>query len=404
MTRVFFITVRLPFPMLSGPDFRTWMIVNAVADTCPVGVFGLAHRALESGPRPSIEFWSTASREAAVEHRARGLGDGTWVRDPAWRPSATFYHPAVEQELDRALAVFGPDVVVIEQLGLAQYLPAARRNAGTVILNAHNVETDLQRQLVEAESAPVAKMVRRQFADRTELLEHDTLERVDQVWVCSKPDRALLAEYFGTAAHVVPNAIPVDAYRDVYATHLDSPPAGGPRLVFPAQFAYLPNENGALFLLDDILPAILAGQPSASLVLPGRDPSSRIIEGAVGLPVTVPGAVPTMEPFLRSADVMVIPLKEGSGTRLKALEAFAAGLPVVSTAKGMEGLGAEAGVHYLAAETPEDFASAIRHICEPGVASRIRRAAYTFVQEKHSATAVAGSVDAALRAASVTLR
>lgn len=395
-TRVFFMAEQLPFPPRGGPDFRTWMIAQAATGFGPVGVFGVSHRRTEPSPLVDIDSWSTASRESALAHDGDGLGDGTWVKDPAWRPSAWYYHDAVDRELETALTRFGPDVVVIEQLGLAQYIPTARRHAETVVLNNHNIETDLQRQLAEVESSPVEKMVRQQFAYRTELLERETLAKVDQVWVCSNADRTLLEESFGAASDVIPNAVAVDEYHDAYASRPDRAMTG-PSLVFPAQFGYLPNENGAVLLLEEILPATLAVLPDATLVLPGREPGPRIMEAAAGLPATITGPVRSMKPFLRSADVMVIPLREGSGTRLKALEAFAAGLPVVSTAKGVEGLGATPGTHYLEADTAAEFASAIRHVSEGGVASEMRAAAHEFVQSNHSPAAVERAVAAALQ-------
>ena len=400
MTRLFFIAGRLPYPMEMGPDFRTWMIIAAAAELGPVGVFGVAHRPAEVSPDARIGSWSTASQQTAIVHNARGLDDGSWVKDPDWRPSAWYHHPAVAVELEEAMAAFEPDVVILEQLGLAGYLPLARSHAEVVILNNHNVETDLQRQLEEAESSPVARMVRRQFTIRTELLERETLAQVDQVWVCSDTDRDLLSGLFGVPSQVVPNAIPVGDYDDAFGARSEQA-AEGPRLVFPAQFAYLPNENAARFLLLDVLPAVLVRQPRATLALPGRDPGLRITGSVGGLPVTIPGAVASMEPYLRDADVMLIPLREGSGTRLKALEAFASGLPVISTAKGVEGLGVQPDVHYLAAETADEFAFATLQLSEPGVGMALRAAARAFVEERHSLRAVSKAVSVALAAASV---
>ncbi|MBT8193210.1 MAG: glycosyltransferase family 4 protein, partial [Acidimicrobiia bacterium] len=278
------------------------------------------------------------------------------------------------------------------------YLPVARRHAPIVVLNNHNVETDLQRQLVDAEASPVEKMVRRQFAARTELLERETVAGVDQVWVCSEVDRSLLRELFEVGSEVVPNVVPVDDYRAIYDGRDDSAPVG-PALLYPAQFAYLPSENAAVFLITEVLPLVRERQPGATAVLAGREPGQRMLAAAHGQPaVTVTGAVPSMHPFFEAADLLIIPLREGGGTRLKALEGFACGLPVISTAKGVEGIEAADGVHYLGAESAEEFADAILQASDPAIVAPIRRAAYDLVTEHYSPVAVGRTVQRALAA------
>lgn len=397
--RVFIVAARLPFPIGGGPDFRTWMIADALSRSHPVGVFGVAHRLPEAAPTGRIEVWESASHEAALTHNRVGLGDGSWVKDPDWRPSAWYYHPLIEDELASLLADFEPDVVILEQLGIAAYLPAARNAASVVVLNQHNVESDLQRQLIDAEASAVQRLVRRQFAERTKLLEAETLTEVDQVWVCGEADRVLLLASFGAESRVVPNAVPAELYEPLYRRRTMAP-AGAPTLIFPAQFTYLPNEVGALFMLDEIMPLVLRDLPRASLMLAGRDPGPRLVDAARENPaVVVTGAVPSMLPYLESADVMVIPLREGGGTRLKALEGFAAGLPVVSTAKGMEGLEVQAGTHYLHAETAREFADAIKLAVQPAVAAEMREAAYELVTERYGSDAVAQAIATALSTA-----
>ena len=121
-----------------------------------------------------------------------------------------------------------------------------------------------------------------------------------------------------------------------------------------------------------------------------------MVQAASELPIDVPGQVPSMHPYLREADVMVVPLLAGSGTRLKVLEAFAGGIPVVSTPKGVEGLAVDAGVHFAPAETPGEFAKAVSHVSQTHHAGVMRSAARGFVEEFHSLRAINGAVNSAI--------
>jgi polysaccharide biosynthesis protein PslH len=99
----------------------------------------------------------------------------------------------------------------------------------------------------------------------------------------------------------------------------------------------------------------------------------------------VTGAVPDVRPYVAESGAVPIPLFDGTGTRLKALEAFAAGVPVVSTSKGIEGLDAIAGTHFLRAEDADEFVSALARLwSEPATASRLVERARSFVAERYS--------------------
>jgi glycosyltransferase involved in cell wall biosynthesis len=110
-----------------------------------------------------------------------------------------------------------------------------------------------------------------------------------------------------------------------------------------------PNAAAATFLATEVLPRIHLRLPDARLRIIGRDPSPEVRALAERPNIEVTGAVPDVLPHLRDAHALAVPLEAGGGTRLKILEAFAAGLPVVSTPVGCEGIRAQHGVHLLVA-------------------------------------------------------
>ena len=211
------------------------------------------------------------------------------------------------------------------------------------------------------------------------------LAEVDQVWACSEPDRRRL----GPRAVVVPNAVDVSA----------GPRLPGPReplLLYPGSFAYPPNVRAARVLVEQVLPRVRAQVPSARVALVGHSPPRWLRERA-GDDVLVPGRVASTAPWLEQAAAVVVPLTEGGGTRFKVLEAMAAGVPVVSTAKGVEGLQVRDGEHVLlAADGPAAAAAVLRLLDDDALCARLVAGGRSFVERSHSWATVAGAVEAAL--------
>jgi glycosyltransferase involved in cell wall biosynthesis len=146
-------------------------------------------------------------------------------------------------------------------------------------------------------------------------------------------------------------------------------PRRPPTLLFQGTFDYGPNVDGARWLVEELAPAIRAELPDLRIRLVGKTTGS--MDALADPPlVTVVGRVPRMEPELAAADLVVVPLRMGSGTRLKILEAFAHRVPVVSTPLGAEGLDAVDGVHLLLADRPDSVATACARLCDDVVLRR----------------------------------
>jgi glycosyltransferase involved in cell wall biosynthesis len=163
-----------------------------------------------------------------------------------------------------------------------------------------------------------------------------------------------------------------------------NPAGGGPPVVLlQGSFDYQPNIDAAQWLATDIAPRIRAAVPEAEVRLVGR-PGTNVTQLHQPRAVTVVGAVPTMEEELARASVAVVPVRFGSGTRVKILESFAHRVPVVSTTLGAEGLDAEDGVHLLVADDPEEFAAAtVGLLGDPALRVRLADAAEALYLERY---------------------
>jgi glycosyltransferase involved in cell wall biosynthesis len=216
--------------------------------------------------------------------------------------------------------------------------------------------------------------------------------RADQVWVSSPVERA----YF---ARKVPRAIVREVPNLAPGTTGSTTPDRDVRAVaFVGSYGYAPNEEAAMELITTIMPAIRAAGGPRSLVLIGRDPTEGMRRLASKDPdVTITGLVDDPVRHLAEAGITVVPIRAGAGSRLKILEAMRAGVPVVTTARGMEGLGASPDRDVLLAETPEEFATAVLRLRDdPALRRRIVDAGLAFVRAGHSQEAVTAAVRAAV--------
>jgi polysaccharide biosynthesis protein PslH len=379
MTRSFVVATALPLPAYSGGALRTWQNVIALSAAGPVGVFGLRADEPAPPPRDGIEVWCS-SRDPSVTDPTR-FESLDWLRDPVSVPWDQYYSPSALADLEVAIERFGPDVVVLEEIWLYRYVEPLAGRDWRLVLDASALESAMNRELA-TRSSRVAAVVRAALAERSDAIEAAVFTSVDQVWVCSKADAQRVRTRLGDAASIalVPNTIDVESYRR------DKTYRARPTMTFPAMFAYAPNAAAALFLAREVVPRLATRFEDLRLVLVGRNPTPEMLDAAESDPrIAVTGAVPDVRPYVAESGAVPIPLFDGTGTRLKALEAFAAGVPVVSTSKGIEGLDAIAGTHFLRAEDADEFVSALARLwSEPATASRLVERARSFVAERYS--------------------
>jgi glycosyltransferase involved in cell wall biosynthesis len=175
----------------------------------------------------------------------------------------------------------------------------------------------------------------------------------------------------------IPNAVDVPALRP----RARSTPIS---LVFVGNLTYPPNVEAALTLVFDVLPAL---ERPARVTLAGPDDGH--LASVAGPRVEVAGFVPDLAEVYASADIAVVPLQTGAGTRIKILEAFAHGVPVVASTVAAAGIDCRDGEHLLIVDGPRATAAAIdRLVSDEALAERLADAAYTLVRDRYSTGAV----------------
>ncbi len=316
-----------------------------------------------------------------------------WLRR-SWRGPADSVLLQCHHLLRRILETHPVDAVLFEEHSAMMAAPLVRRlQPGTArILNAYNVNHRLAAQeLASADVRPETNCSWKRILWTEEHLD----QFVHGVFACSDEDRTLLEQCSGVKGYTVANGVDTR----FFACDDRSEKAQSSCIIFSGWMETAANRDAVRFLLQDIWPGIRAARPDLRLQLVGGGMAGDLREAADRTDgVDVIGEVPDVRPFFRKAALAVVPLRIGSGTRLKILEAMSQGAPVVSTHKGAEGLGTVDGEHLLLADEPEAFVRAVlRLLADRSRYDRLRYAARAFVKQHYDWDAIGEAANRALQ-------
>lgn len=350
--RVLFVSPYPICPPIHGGGVFMNYTVRELARLCEVHLITLLDREPErEAHRELASLCASAEYLVRMEGRSKAFG--------SILPHAV--HEFANEDLNwlihRQVYTRQIDVVQLEYTVLAQYAARYRRLA--VILFEHDIYfQSIARQLKEARSA-AWKLVATVEYLRALRYELRTLPKLDHIQVCSRENKEYLLSFLPRLAGKIQEGLRAGVDTSQYEYRPDGREAS--TMLFLGSFRHTPNQTALAWFTRKVLPRVVERRPEARLVVVGSDPPPRY-----GLPslaaIELRGFVEDIrEPLSRYA-VFVCPILSGSGVRVKLLEAFAAGIPVVSTGMGAEGLGRHDGEFCALANDPEGFAERILRI------------------------------------------
>lgn len=277
--------------------------------------------------------------------------------------SVTSHRSAKMREaVQRFAAANRVDLWQVEWTG---YLYTVAGHPAPVVLQAHNVDSLIWQRYFDAERNLLKRVYIKGQWRKFQRFEGAAFHQVQRVVAVSPEDADLAGRTFGVQRmDVVDNGVDVSAFQDVRPS-LDSR-----CILYLGALDWRPNLDALDLLLNPIFPAVRARIPEARLVIVGRKPPDSLRKRvATTVGAELHADVPDVRPFMSACTVMAVPLRIGGGSRLKILEALAAGLPVVSTRIGAEGLCLRPGVDFTQADTNEAFVEALVEVLQqPGPA------------------------------------
>jgi glycosyltransferase involved in cell wall biosynthesis len=353
--RVLVVAQDFPWPAVTGSHIRLGAVIEALGRIAEIELFCFVHEDRDDPCDVPVEV--PVQRVARATYRERpltALRRARWLLSSAPLRLVTTDHEEVRHTFDvwaqdRYDLVWFSKAHTFEVLGRPRLGPTLvdvddledrKIRARVAVRGRHDTRGGVHARLAAGQALLDARRWRR--------MQSSIAERVEAVTVCS----ALDATRLGAPATVLPNHYELPA-APAGARRTGNPPT----VLFAGFMTYPPNADAAHWLVEAVLPPLRDHVPDVRIRLVGTaDPCVQQLHAPPR--VTVVGRVPSMLPELQRADMVAVPVRFGSGTRVKILEAFAHRLPVVSTNLGAEGLGAEHDRHLLLADSPEDFATA----------------------------------------------
>ncbi|HZK66015.1 MAG TPA: glycosyltransferase family 4 protein, partial [Chloroflexota bacterium] len=379
--RVLLVCPQLPYPPTHGSAVRMWNLLKQLSARHEVDLLSFVEPGM---PEKELADAIAAMRPYCGEIRTvarRPFDDGPSPLDRSVHVEM-FDCPQMREALAEMVERSGYDVIQYDKTEMGQYLLPGP--APTQLLVEHVVFYHAyRRQFFRGIKTPLSRLVEYLKLRRYEL---EVCRQADGIITMSDVDSRFLRSQLPDHPWIgdVPNGVDTGYYQ--YG-------AAMPRnhdLLFIGNYYHSPNVDGVRFFLRKVFPDIKRSVPDARLVIVGPGPYHTLPEVVGETNVVCTGLVPDTRTYMGECSVLVAPILAGSGTRLKLLEAMSAGIPVVSTSLGAEGLGAVPGTHFLAADTASDFARGVVELMDtPDARDSLRRNARKLVEERFD-WAVAG--------------
>ncbi len=384
--RILFVSTNLPIPPNNGQAIRTLSIVRALASIGHKLSF-VSFSSVDGVPAPGelsklCDEVNILKRDLAMMSNSSGyLGRLACLFRLKPYSVERFRSKEMRSKIQTLLKMAAFDLILCDSLYVLINVPDT---SVPILLNCHNVEYMIFERYSQVEKNPLKRLYASIEGRLMRTFERRSCQRATVAMACSTNDRNTLNLLRPTLPiFVVPNAVDTDFY-DASETSVSG--KAEQILLFQGGMDWYPNRDAVEFFVRSILPKVRIECPGVRFVVAGRNPPAEFVaalSSSGGVEFT--GTIPDMRPYLSAATVVVVPLRLGSGTRIKILEACAAGKAIVSTHLGAEGLELESGKEIVLADEPADFAQqVIALLGDPGRRDVIARSARSAIVENYS--------------------
>lgn len=355
--RILFLSPRQCWPSRSGAKLREYHFLRALAVSADVTYVHFT----EPGAPPLTPRDLPFCRDVVAVPRPPAYGVGKMLQGLVGRwplPVLNYASAEMTAAVRRLTDSAAFDLIHLDAVHMVPYGEALLGRAPVrMVVNWHNIESEAMRRYSATVASPARRWYSAHTAAKWEQLERDILRTAFGHVVCSPRERDMLQRIAPQARiAVVGNGVDLEYFAGQGAGS-----AAARDLVFVGSMDYFPNVEAASAFSRQIWPRVRERMPDARLWIVGASPGPAVRALAELPGVRVTGTVPDVRPYYRDALAAIVPLRTGGGTRLKILEAMAAGVPVISTPLGAEGLDVTPGGDILIAP-PDDAAAWVGHL------------------------------------------
>ena len=381
--RILFLTQIIPYPPDAGPKVKTWHVLRYLVDSGHEVILASFVREEEQQHMKALQSLCTEVHTVPIV-RSRLLDAKYWFQSHfTGRPFLIERDDlsAMRELVGEQLATKSIDAIHADQLTMTQF--AINNEADHLpytVFDAHNaVWTIVER--MQQNSAIYLKPIIKLEAQRIKQYEGMVVEKYNHTLTVTEVDREALFEardtYLNNSNDIVSShegnrfplisTFPITVDTEKLAP-IDRQP-GSKNIMTLGTLHYPPNADGIRWFIREVFPLIRDRVTDVTVTIVGKNPPQDLIQLAAkeSPRIDITGYVTDLKPYMESAALMVVPVRAGSGMRVRILEAFARAMPLVTTTVGLEGIDAKIGEDVLVEDTPEGFANAVVQLLEDEV-------------------------------------
>jgi sugar transferase (PEP-CTERM/EpsH1 system associated) len=344
------LTTKIPYPLNDGGKIGVYNITKHLAL--------LGHQvtlaAFTSGDGEDAGDLPRYTRLETMVHDRKNTSLGAFraLGLPTPYTVGKYHTESMTRRIDRLLQDSSYDLIHVDHLHMAEYAVRAKEKFGIpIFLREHNFETAIWERFSSATRNPVLKWFGKIQLEKMRRYEPLMAEKFNCCLMATREDETKLRDASSRVKTVVVPAGVDLTYFEPQSRNSEETNS----LLFLGSLEWLPNQESFFWFYEEIFPRILSRIPSARLYVVGKNPS-RKLRRLSGSNVDIVGSVDDIRPFMERAAVCVVPLRIGSGIRIKILEMLAMRKAVVTTSIGCEGIEVENGRHLVVADGEDAFA------------------------------------------------
>lgn len=383
-----FFTYRLPYPLASGGQIRAYYLLRELAKHFEVHLFSFYKEERELENKKHLDFCSQIY--TFPRRPLRGAGNIYKILTQNWASvsqmlrgypfaSALYFSPETKKEFEKIVKKQKYAAIQFESFYPGVYLDSEIETVK--VFGTENIEYQVYEKYVRSLPFPFNQVLKLELM-RMRFYEERLFKLADQNLAVSEMEKDYIEKVTGKEAYLVPNGVDVESFATTRVKN------ELPTLLYIGNVKYFQNREAVKKILYEIYPKI---KTRANLLIVSDTLSTDLEKAATSNKnITVRTDLKQVQEAFKQADILLVPVYQAGGTRIKVLEAMASQVAVVATKIGVAGLDVKPGQHFLAADTPAEFVREVEALlAEPNRIAIIKKAALELVKDKYDWQGVA---------------
>lgn len=370
---VLFLTPYLPYPPNSGGKIRTLNLIKTISKYHKVSLLSLVQHDETKYISDLEKYCDVNTLPLKIQKHGRVK---SFFSIYPYVTMSKYYSLENQKQIHNFISNNDFDIIQVESLLMSAYV---QNISIPKVFDAHNIESDILYRTFTTSKFKVKSVLN--FVDylKNIMYEKSAIKSFNACLSVSEIDRKRLLAMGAQRVKTLPNCVDLNYFHKIERNDFC------PRIIFTGYMSWFPNVDAIDFFCKKAYPTLKKLIPDIKFDVVGRDPKQTIQKLNEDSDILITGEVPDVRPFISNSDVCIVPLRIGGGTRLKILEYFAMGIPVISTSVGVEGIDAINGEHLIIEDDISKFPNRIIELLnDQEFAKYLAKNGRKLVEEKYS--------------------